>query len=173
MSGLGARGDKASALRFGLGRQLPPLLLAVDFGRWGWASSRPGRWVSDQRRPNPRRWARGPRAFAGVIEDALDEGRLRNEANDAHLGSAPRAHQWVHLVHPPDQIRPAAPQRRPLGRRGDMLVGLARAVPLEPILSRPRVTLNATLNVIPVQGCPRRLLRPTASRGVVLGKDRT
>jgi hypothetical protein len=43
-----------------------------------------------------------------MVHDPLDHLRLRDEGKNAHLGSIPRTHQRVHLVHPPDQVRPPA-----------------------------------------------------------------
>jgi hypothetical protein len=45
-----------------------------------------------------------------MIEDALNDLGLGDEADHPHLASAAGTHQGVDLVHPADQLRPPAPE---------------------------------------------------------------
>ena len=47
---------------------------------------------------------------AEVVEDAVDECGLRNEADHAHLAAAAGTHEGVDLVDAADQLCPAAPE---------------------------------------------------------------
>lgn len=53
--------------------------------------------------------ASGLVAPAEVVEDAVDDGGLCNEADHAHFAAAARAGEGVDFVHPTDQLCPAAP----------------------------------------------------------------
>ena len=51
-------------------------------------------------------------ALSEMIQEALDHGGLGDEFHHAHLASAARTHQGVDFVHPPDHLRPSAPEGR-------------------------------------------------------------
>jgi hypothetical protein len=102
-----------------------------------WHDSFGGGWGPCEEREDS--WGRGHPFIDGPrhrlsdeeAEEIVRRAYLSVLEREPDLGSTPRTHQRVHLVHPPDQIGPAAPQRRSLRRRRDRLLGLARALPLE------------------------------------------
>ena len=90
-----------------------------------WGETYPG-VPSDAYHPNDKGNTKmAKRLYEELVEelghDALDDTRIGDEADDSHLASTSSAHERVHLVHSPDQIRPTTPQRRPLRRRRDGL----------------------------------------------------
>jgi len=87
-----------------------------------------------------------------MIEDAVDQGGLCDEADHAHLASAARTHEGVDFVDPADQLCPSAPESgavRPvryrcnlgslvesggLGRGGGLLVLAAGGVRVDAVV---------------------------------------
>jgi hypothetical protein len=64
-----------------------------------------------------------------MVEDALDDRRVGDEGDDAHLATALGADQGIDFVHPADQLSPASPTGGLLGRHlfGDL--SLAQGLP--------------------------------------------
>ena len=107
------RGRGSGFERAASGRKLPPLIaeqtaeesaLSGDAGHGGLKG-----------------WGRSSDsvALADVIQDALDDAGLGDEADHANLGSAARTHERVHLVHSPDESRRRCPGRLVDGETAD------------------------------------------------------